>query len=135
MTRQMENLFKNCMPAQNQATTSADPSPATHVSQSIENPHPYPHPDPHPDPHQQQNFETPLTSPSYHLVLKAKEVGFYNPDVPDEHGKGPVATVGSDTVYRDIYIWVERLKDLVHIHGPAEVKQVIQTCLRGSAAT
>ena len=68
-------------------------------------------------------------------VLKPKDVGLFNPDVADEHGLGPVATVSSDTVYRDIYTWVERLKDLVYIHGSDDVKQVIQPCLRGSAAT
>ena len=126
MMQQLQNWMSDLNPAQNpNPTTTADPSPAPHVSQSIENPHP-----------QRQNFETPLTSPSFRPpVLKAKEVGFYNPDVPDEHGKGPVATVGSDTVYRDIYTWVERLKDLVHVHGAADVRQIIQPCLRGSAAT
>ena len=68
-------------------------------------------------------------------VLKPKDVGLFNPDVAEEHGLGPVATVSNDTVYRDIYTWVERLKDLVHVHGSDDVKQVIQPCLRGSAAT
>ncbi len=77
----------------------------------------------------------PLQITSHHQVLEAKDVEFFNPDVPDEHGLGPVATVSSDTVYYDIYTWVERLKDLVHVHGPDNVKQIIQPCLRGSAAT
>ena len=69
-------------------------------------------------------------------VLKPKDVGLFNPDVAEEHGLGPVATVSSETVYRDIYTWVERLKDLVHVHGSDDVvRQVIQPCLRGSAAT
>ena len=79
-----------------------------------------------------------MTSPHQVLktqVLKPKDVGLFNPDVADEHGLGPVATISSDTVYRDIYTWVERLKDLVHVHDPDDVKQVIQPCLRGSAAT
>ena len=79
-----------------------------------------------------------MTSPHQVLkiqVLKPKDVGLFNPDVADKHGLSPVTTVSSDTVYRDIYTWVERLKNLVHIHGPDDVKQVIQPCLRGSAAT
>ena len=94
------------------APTPADPTPPTDILQSI---------------------ETPLRS--HRSTLKAKDVGFFNPDTPDEHGLGPVATVGSETVYRDIYTWVERLKDLMHTYGPDEVKWIIQPCLRGSAAT
>ena len=101
--------------------------PVSDISPSIETP------DPHPL-QRQAPFETSLTS---HLppVLKAKEVKFYSADVVDEHGYGPVAMVSNDTVYRDISTWVKRLKDLVHIHGPDDVRQDIQPYLHGSAAT
>ena len=72
---------------------------------------------------------------SHHQELKAKDVRFLKPDVQNEHELGPIATVSSDTVYRDIYTWVERLKDLVHVHGPNDVKQIILPCVPGSAAT
>ena len=75
---------------------------------------------------------SPLTQ---HQVLKPTDVGLFNPDLPNEHRLGPVAMVGSDTVYRDVYTWVDSLKDLSRMHGTKEVRQVIQPCLRGSAAT
>ena len=101
----------------------AAPTPESDVLETTETPHLPPHP---PIP-----AETPPTS----YRLKPKDVGFFNPDTPDEHGLRPVTTVGSETVYRDIYTWVERLKDLMHSYGPDEVKWIIQPCLRGSAAT
>ena len=112
--------------AQPPADPPAPPTPAPDVLETIETPHP---------PTLQRSYlaETPPTS--YRQMLKAKDVGFFNPDTPDEHGLGPVATVGSETVYRDIYTWVERLKDLMHTYGPDEVRWIIQPCLRGSAAT
>ena len=70
-----------------------------------------------------------------HQVLKPKDVAPFNPDIPDEHGLGPIAMVGSDTVYRDIYTWVDYLRDLARTHSINEVRQNIQQCLRGSAAT
>ena len=55
MMQQLQNWMTDLNPARNpNPTTTADPSPAPHVSQSIQNP----------DPPQRQNFETPLTSPS-----------------------------------------------------------------------
>ena len=70
-----------------------------------------------------------------HQVLQPKDVGLFNPDVSDEHGLGPVAMVFIDTVYRDIYTWVDCLRDLARTNSTNEVKQVIQPCLRGGAGT
>ena len=67
--------------------------------------------------------------------MKAKDVGFFNPDVSDEYGKGLVATISNEMVYHNIYTWVERLKDLVYLYGSDDVRQIIQSCLYGSAAT
>ena len=75
---------------------------------------------------------------SQHQVLYPEDVGFFHPDVPDIHGPGPVVMVGSDMVYRDIYTWVEILNEradiLTDIHITEDITQVIQPCLRGSAA-
>ena len=112
---------------QDAAPTPAPPAPASDILETTET-------TPHPPILQRSDpAETPPTS--YRQMLKPKDVGFFNPDTPDEHGLGPVATVGSETVYRDIYTWVERLKDLMYTHGPDEAKWIIQPCLRGSAAT
>ena len=73
-------------------------------------------------PHQQ------LSCPEY--------VGVFDPNVPSVYVPGPVVTIGSDMVYRDIYTWVEILNELADILSDKDViTQVIQPCLRGSAAT
>ena len=62
-------------------------------------------------------------------------VGVFDPDVPSVHGSGPVVTIGSDIVYRDIYTWVEILSELADVHGTEHITLVIQPCLRSTAAT
>ena len=118
----MIQTMQNLLSGNRQDQTSAPTNSTADIMPSIESP----------NPPQQSN---PPQMTLYQQVLKSKDVGFFNPDVSDEHGLGPVAIVSSDTVYRDIYTWVERLKDLVHIHGSDDVRQIIQPCLRGSAAT
>ena len=67
-------------------------------------------------------------------VLCPVDVGVFNPDVPDVHELGPVVVVDSDTIYRDIYTWVELLDELANVSSTEDITQVIQPCLRGSAA-
>ena len=67
--------------------------------------------------------------------LHQSDVGYFHPDFPDVHGRGPVFTDNGDLVHRDIYRWVEKLKGLANTHGTKAVAEVIQPCLRGSAAT
>ena len=72
-----------------------------------------------------------------HEQLSCPEiVGVFEPQKPSVHGPGPVVTIGSDTVYRDIFAWMEYLKYLADIRYDKDlVTQVIHPCLRGSAAT
>ncbi len=72
---------------------------------------------------------------SPHPVLCPEDIGIFHPDIPDVHGPGPVVTVGRDLVYRDIYTWLEILSDLADVHSTKDITQVVQRCLRGSAAT
>ena len=67
--------------------------------------------------------------------LHQSDVGYFHPDFPDVHGRGPVFTDNGDLVHRDIHRWVEILKGLANIHGTEAVAEAIQPCLRGSAAT
>ena len=61
-------------------------------------------------------------------------VGSFDPDAPSVHGPGPVVTIGSDIVYRDIYTWVDILNELANVHGTEHITQVIQPCLCSTAA-
>ena len=67
-------------------------------------------------------------------VLCPVDVGVFNPDVPDVRELGPVVVVDSDTIYRDIYSWVELLDELANVSSTEDITPVIQPCLRGSAA-
>ena len=68
-------------------------------------------------------------------VLCPVDVGVFNPDVPDVDEISPVVVVDSDTIYRDIYTWVELLDELANVSSTEnDITQVIQPCLRGSAA-
>ena len=62
--------------------------------------------------------------------MRIKEVGFFDPKHQQEQGTDPVVNIGKHVFYRDIYIFVDRLKDLAVSH---DVKRVITACLRGSA--
>ena len=68
------------------------------------------------------------TNPSQ---LRAEHVGYFDPEYQPEHGQqGPVVNAGKYVYYRDVYVFVDRLKDLAMQH---DVKQVISSCFRGSA--
>ena len=65
-------------------------------------------------------------------VLRAEEVGYFDPEYQQEQGntQGPVVNAGKYVYYRDVYIFVDRLKDLASQH---DVKQLLSACLRGTA--
>ena len=66
--------------------------------------------------------------------IRAEEVRFFDPEYREEQGatnSGPVVNAGKHVFYRDVYVFVERLKDLAsHRNG---VKSILTACLRGSA--
>lgn len=59
-----------------------------------------------------------------------KRSEFFSPEHPDGE-PGPVANMGKYVCCRDVYVSVNRLKDLDFTHS--DVKAVIPTCLRGTA--
>lgn len=83
--------------------------------------------------------QTPLTSSSKSpAALKAEDVGFFDPGFQpeQEHGKttpGPVVNAGKYAYYLDVFVFVDRLKELARKHGPEKVIDLIPSCLRGTA--
>ena len=70
--------------------------------------------------------------------LKADDVGFFDPSYEDpkesnSKNENPVINAGRHVFYRDVYAFVDRLKDLVHLKGEDKVREVLPTCFRGSA--
>ena len=74
-------------------------------------------------------------------MLRAEDVGFFDPEfqaLEQEHGKttpGPVVNAGKHAYYLDIFVFVDRLNELARKYGQDLVKDVVPSCLRGSALT
>lgn len=62
--------------------------------------------------------------------LKADDIGFFDPAF---EGEGPIANSGRHTFYRDVYAFVDRLKDIATIKSSDKVREVLPTCFRGEA--
>lgn len=62
--------------------------------------------------------------------LNPEEVGFFDPEY---EGNGPVVNAGKNVFYRDVYAFVDRLKDMEQIKGEEKLRSVVPQCLRGSA--
>ena len=84
--------------------------------------------------HLSMGLENDSLHQSRQQVLCPVDVGVFNPDLPDVHELSPVVVVDSDTIYRDIYTWVELLDELANASSAEDITQVIQPCLHGSAA-
>jgi len=65
-------------------------------------------------------------------ALKADEVGYFNPSLPDPQETGAVAQ-GKQTIYTDVWSFTDRLMDLSRIYGEQKVKAVWITCLQNTA--
>jgi hypothetical protein len=80
--------------------------------------------------HQRKQFhdrDVPVTT-----VLRAKDVGFFDPEYQDGT-TGHVTNAGKHVIYRDVYIFVERLKNLAYTHADNTVMSIIPECFRGAA--
>ena len=63
---------------------------------------------------------------------RIEDLGYFNPDLPDP-ADTPVKTISSHAYYRDVYVFVEHLKDLQAINGEELVRSNIHASLRGTA--
>ena len=64
--------------------------------------------------------------------IRPEEVGYFDPDYqPEQEANAAVVSVGKYVWFRDVYMFVNRLKDFV-AQGK-DIKSVITSCLRGSA--
>ena len=71
--------------------------------------------------------------------LKADDVGFFDPSYEDANNTSakdaPVVNAGRHVFYRDVYAFVDRLKDMAHLKGEEKIREVLPTCFRGTALT
>ena len=91
-------------------------------------------------PHQEQQSLMPdqnlshTTDSSHHTnpsQLRAEEVGYFDPEYQPEHGQQePIINADKHVYYRDVYVFVDRPKDLATRYN---IIHVIALYLRGSA--
>ena len=62
---------------------------------------------------------------------KAEEVGFFDPSLDDPNNT-PIITIGRHSFYRDIYSYVDRLKDLVKQRSPNKLRTILLECFRSN---
>ena len=66
--------------------------------------------------------------------LKATDIGFFDPAYDDKDtDASALINAGRHDFYRDIYAFVDRIKDIAAIHGADKTKEAIPTCFRGEA--
>ena len=65
--------------------------------------------------------------------FRAQDVGFFDPTLDESYGPGDVVQVGRDVYYRNVYLFVERIKDAVNMYTADKVRSNLSSCLRGTA--
>ena len=139
-TKSIMNMMKDLLNGKDRQ----DPTdPAADILPTIETSPPAPPPAPAAIPLPASPPQMPQTLPwnPYKKLLRAEDVGFFDPEFQaseQEHGKttpGPVVNAGKHVYYLDVFVFVDRLNELNRKHGPDRIKDVIPSCLRGSALT
>ena len=66
---------------------------------------------------------------------RPEELGFFDPDLSDDAviGKGDIVYLGTHLYYRNVFIFVERIKDVAKAKGGNTVRLNLHSCLRGTA--
>ncbi|KAJ5232494.1 hypothetical protein N7468_005450 [Penicillium chermesinum] len=63
---------------------------------------------------------------------KPSDIGLFNPEARDPNGEG-VVTISNVTNYKDVFIFIDRMKDLIPTKSEEIVRANLASCLRGSA--
>ena len=61
---------------------------------------------------------------------KAEEIGFFDPGL-DDPNDAPIVAVGRHSFYRDVYAFVDRLKDMARQRSADKLRTVLPECFRG----
>ncbi|KAJ5675356.1 hypothetical protein N7462_008253 [Penicillium macrosclerotiorum] len=61
---------------------------------------------------------------------KAADIGFFDPGMKNKDG---ILTSGTTTYFSDVYVFIDRMKDLVNLKSEEVVRTNIHSCLRGDA--
>ena len=72
--------------------------------------------------------------PEPRTKLRAEDLGYFDPYYESEHNEA-IVSVGRHVYYRDMFVWIDHIKDLAKTHSAAEVRPMITQALRGGALT
>src|SRR6266536_4894413 len=64
--------------------------------------------------------------------FKAEELGLFDPELPIEYGSGNVMRTGKNTIYRNIYLFVQRITDIANIKNDKIINHILPLYLRGA---
>ena len=67
------------------------------------------------------------------IQFRPEELGFFDPQLPISYGGGDIVVLGRDTYYRNVHVFISRIKDLVAAKGRKTIQSQLSTCLRGAA--
>ncbi len=73
-----------------------------------------------------------LSDPS-RIFFKVEESGFFDPKLPIEYGSEDVMRIDKNTIYRSVYLFVQRIIDIVSIKGDKIVSYNLSLYFRGAA--
>jgi len=68
------------------------------------------------------------------LRWRPQDIGFFDPKLDEAHGKGDYVTVGTNTYWRNVYMFVDQVRDNGTGPRAAVVRQNLSSCLRGEAS-
>ena len=66
--------------------------------------------------------------------LRVEDLGYFDPYHESDNNEA-IVSVGRHVYYRDMFVWVDHLKDLVKTHDEATVRSMVAQALRGGALT
>ena len=62
----------------------------------------------------------------------SSDLGYFDPHLDKSYGEGEIVTVGKDTYFRSVILFIERLRDVAAVKGFIAVKANLGTVLRGT---
>ena len=71
-----------------------------------------------------------VADPSRIGKLRAEDLEYFDPEFESEHNEAIVSS-GRHVYYRDMFVWIDHLKNLCKIHGEDEVRPKVTQAFRG----
>jgi hypothetical protein len=64
------------------------------------------------------------------IAFKSEKLKFFDPELFEEYGMGNLVHLGKDTIYRSVYLFIERIRDVAKIKILIIVQIHLSMCLR-----